>query len=171
MLTWYFLPLVFGAPLFIFAFICSPTGRLEEYLNCMDKIQKAVEYFQDNSPDSPELNRVVGRRSGSWQGWERDRQTDMCRLPSCCKRLVGLLPGEKGVWAQLRKCSFWLFFLSLSPVVFLLVVLSSCFVQFGLVKAYPARGVESIELPPEYLLSVLQLLEQNVRSVAIPLVN
>lgn len=45
-------------------------------MNCMDKIQKAVEYFQDNSPDSPELNRVVGRRSGSWQGWERDRQTD-----------------------------------------------------------------------------------------------
>ncbi|XP_027327169.1 exocyst complex component 7 isoform X12 [Anas acuta] len=36
----------------------GPTGRLEEYLNCMDKIQKAVEYFQDNSPDSPELNRV-----------------------------------------------------------------------------------------------------------------
>ncbi|OXB61146.1 hypothetical protein ASZ78_013709 [Callipepla squamata] len=35
-----------------------PTGRLEEYLNCMDKIQKAVEYFQDNNPDSPELNRV-----------------------------------------------------------------------------------------------------------------
>jgi hypothetical protein len=25
----------------------------------MAKIQKAVEYFQDNSPDSPELNKVV----------------------------------------------------------------------------------------------------------------
>ncbi|XP_064007050.1 exocyst complex component 7 isoform X3 [Pogoniulus pusillus] len=36
----------------------GPTGRLEEYLSCMDKIQKAVEYFQDNNPDSPELNRV-----------------------------------------------------------------------------------------------------------------
>ncbi|XP_059674041.1 exocyst complex component 7-like [Gavia stellata] len=36
----------------------GPTGRLEEYLNCMDKIQKAVEYFQDNNPDSPELNRM-----------------------------------------------------------------------------------------------------------------
>ncbi|KFW88447.1 Exocyst complex component 7, partial [Phalacrocorax carbo] len=36
----------------------GPTGRLEEYLNCMDKIQKAVEYFQDNNPDSRELNRV-----------------------------------------------------------------------------------------------------------------
>ncbi|XP_071620452.1 exocyst complex component 7 isoform X7 [Heliangelus exortis] len=36
----------------------GPTGRLEEYLACMDKIQKAVEYFQDNNPDSPELNRV-----------------------------------------------------------------------------------------------------------------
>ncbi|NWR79423.1 EXOC7 protein, partial [Centropus unirufus] len=36
----------------------GPTGRLEEFLNCMDKIQKAVEYFQDNNPDSPELNRV-----------------------------------------------------------------------------------------------------------------
>lgn len=37
----------------------SPTGRLEEYLGSMAKIQKAVEYFQDNSPDSPELNKVV----------------------------------------------------------------------------------------------------------------
>ncbi|GCC17063.1 exocyst complex component 7 isoform X13 [Chiloscyllium punctatum] len=36
----------------------GPAGRLEEYLNCMAKIQKAVEYFQDNNPDSPELNRV-----------------------------------------------------------------------------------------------------------------
>uniref|UniRef100_A0A8D0ECT3 Exocyst complex component 7 n=1 Tax=Salvator merianae TaxID=96440 RepID=A0A8D0ECT3_SALMN len=36
----------------------GPTGRLEEYLSCMAKIQKAVEYFQDNNPDSPELNRV-----------------------------------------------------------------------------------------------------------------
>ncbi|XP_015269938.1 PREDICTED: exocyst complex component 7 isoform X8 [Gekko japonicus] len=36
----------------------GPTGRLEEYLGCMAKIQKAVEYFQDNNPDSPELNTV-----------------------------------------------------------------------------------------------------------------
>ncbi|XP_073167376.1 exocyst complex component 7 isoform X10 [Lepidochelys kempii] len=36
----------------------GPTGRLEEYLGCMARIQKAVEYFQDNNPDSPELNRV-----------------------------------------------------------------------------------------------------------------
>ncbi|XP_025783327.1 exocyst complex component 7 [Puma concolor] len=36
----------------------GPTGRLEEYLRSMAKIQKAVEYFQDNSPDSPELNKV-----------------------------------------------------------------------------------------------------------------
>ncbi|XP_029418533.1 exocyst complex component 7 isoform X5 [Nannospalax galili] len=36
----------------------GPTGRLEEYLESMAKIQKAVEYFQDNSPDSPELNKV-----------------------------------------------------------------------------------------------------------------
>lgn len=40
-------------------FLPSPTGRLEEYLGSMAKIQKAVEYFQDNSPDSPELNKVV----------------------------------------------------------------------------------------------------------------
>jgi exocyst complex protein 7 len=43
-------------PAFLFP---SPTGRLEEYLGSMAKIQKAVEYFQDNSPDSPELNKVV----------------------------------------------------------------------------------------------------------------
>ncbi|XP_016049612.1 exocyst complex component 7 isoform X7 [Erinaceus europaeus] len=36
----------------------GPTGRLEEYLGSMAKIQKAVEYFQDNNPDSPELNKV-----------------------------------------------------------------------------------------------------------------
>ncbi|XP_006886252.1 PREDICTED: exocyst complex component 7 isoform X3 [Elephantulus edwardii] len=36
----------------------GPTGRLEEYLGSMAKVQKAVEYFQDNSPDSPELNKV-----------------------------------------------------------------------------------------------------------------
>lgn len=38
---------------------CRPTGRLDEYLGCIAKIQKAVEYFQDNNPDSPELNTVV----------------------------------------------------------------------------------------------------------------
>lgn len=30
----------------------------------MARIQKAVEYFQDNSPDSPELNKVVRGRGG-----------------------------------------------------------------------------------------------------------
>lgn len=40
--------------------------------------------------------------AGVGEGWT-DGQTDMCRLPSCCERLVGLLPGEKGVWTQLKK--------------------------------------------------------------------
>ncbi|KAF7652937.1 hypothetical protein LDENG_00090470 [Lucifuga dentata] len=39
----------------------GPTGRLDEYLTCIAKIQKAVEYFQDNNPDSPELNTVKAR--------------------------------------------------------------------------------------------------------------
>ncbi|XP_031691255.1 exocyst complex component 7 isoform X12 [Oncorhynchus kisutch] len=39
----------------------GPTGRLDEYLACIAKIQKAVEYFQDNNPDSPELNTVKSR--------------------------------------------------------------------------------------------------------------
>ncbi|MBN3307601.1 EXOC7 protein, partial [Amia calva] len=39
----------------------GPAGRLEEYLACIAKIQKAVEYFQDNNPDSPELNTVKAR--------------------------------------------------------------------------------------------------------------
>lgn len=62
-------------------FHCSPAGRLVEYLACLDKIQKAVEYFQDNNPDSPELNRVVrstladpGRLYGYMLG---------CQLPTC----------------------------------------------------------------------------------------
>lgn len=71
-LVWCFLAILFffffllGTLLFISGFIFSPTGRLEEYLNCMDKIQKAVEYFQDNNPDSPELNRVVGDAPGTY---------------------------------------------------------------------------------------------------------
>ncbi|XP_069373950.1 exocyst complex component 7 isoform X8 [Paralichthys olivaceus] len=39
----------------------GPTGRLDEYLACIAKIQKAVDYFQDNNPDSPELNTVKAR--------------------------------------------------------------------------------------------------------------
>lgn len=39
----------------------GPTGRLTEYLTCIAKIEKAVEYFQDNNPDSPELNTVKAR--------------------------------------------------------------------------------------------------------------
>uniref|UniRef100_A0A2R8MUA1 Exocyst complex component 7 n=1 Tax=Callithrix jacchus TaxID=9483 RepID=A0A2R8MUA1_CALJA len=47
----------------LYYFFSSPSkyfvlSRLEEYLGSMAKIQKAVEYFQDNSPDSPELNKV-----------------------------------------------------------------------------------------------------------------
>lgn len=49
-------------------FLPSPTGRLEEYLGSMAKIQKAVEYFQDNSPDSPELNKVVRGPQGNVRG-------------------------------------------------------------------------------------------------------
>lgn len=72
-LVWCFLGIFFlcflgHSLLCIFGLIFSPTGRLEEYLNCMDKIQKAVEYFQDNNPDSPELNRVVGCGSRIWHG-------------------------------------------------------------------------------------------------------
>ncbi|XP_061428201.1 exocyst complex component 7 isoform X3 [Lethenteron reissneri] len=36
----------------------GPAGRLEEYLECMARIQNAVEYFTENNPDSPELNTV-----------------------------------------------------------------------------------------------------------------
>lgn len=71
----------------------------------MDKIQKAVEYFQDNNPDSPELNRVVGCGSGTWHGREEGQKQPCCLL-SCCERLTGLLPGEGGVWAQLKKLLF-----------------------------------------------------------------
>ncbi|KAJ8332056.1 hypothetical protein SKAU_G00429650 [Synaphobranchus kaupii] len=36
----------------------GPADRLDEYLVCMDKVQKAVEFFQENNPDSPDLNTV-----------------------------------------------------------------------------------------------------------------
>lgn len=50
--------------------LSRPTGRLEEYLGSMAKIQKAVEYFQDNSPDSPELNKVVRGQQSDVRGWQ-----------------------------------------------------------------------------------------------------
>ncbi|KAG9332163.1 hypothetical protein JZ751_015739 [Albula glossodonta] len=39
----------------------GPAGKLEEYLACIAEIQKAVEFFQHNNPDSPELNTVRAR--------------------------------------------------------------------------------------------------------------
>ncbi|GAB1297090.1 Exocyst complex component 7 [Apodemus speciosus] len=59
----------------------GPTGRLEEYLGSMAKIQKAVEYFQDNSPDSPELNKVTYQKRAS------DPITDGCEPPCGCWNL------------------------------------------------------------------------------------
>lgn len=53
-------------------FFFRPTGRLDEYLACIAKIQKAVEYFQDNNPDSPELNTVVQFN------WHEPRLSDSC---------------------------------------------------------------------------------------------
>lgn len=141
LLTSYFLPLI----LFIFAFIFSPTGRLEEYLNCMDKIQKAVEYFQDNNPDSPELNRVVGHGSGSLHGWDRDSHS-----PATCPLAVrgwwALLPGKEVVWAQLKKWLLWFLFESEpSSISACDILLFSCFMPLGFLKVYPAREIEMLE--------------------------
>lgn len=65
----------------------SPAGRLDEYLSCIAKIQKAVEYFQDNNPDSPELNTVVRFSSSSHKSL-----TVLLRVPSvlllCCRKLA-----------------------------------------------------------------------------------
>ncbi|KAJ8263781.1 hypothetical protein GJAV_G00141220 [Gymnothorax javanicus] len=36
----------------------GPAGRLEEYLGCMAEVLRAVQFFQENSPDSPELYSV-----------------------------------------------------------------------------------------------------------------
>uniref|UniRef100_A0A8C9SNH2 Exocyst complex component 7 n=1 Tax=Scleropages formosus TaxID=113540 RepID=A0A8C9SNH2_SCLFO len=43
--------------------VIKPVGTrvCDPYLACIAKIQKAVEYFQDNNPDSPELNTVKAR--------------------------------------------------------------------------------------------------------------
>ena len=38
---------------------CSPSTSLEKYLECMDKLQKSVQYFTANNPDSPEMSHVV----------------------------------------------------------------------------------------------------------------
>lgn len=119
LLTLYFLPLI----LFIFAFIFSPTGRLEEYLNCMDKIQKAVEYFQDNNPDSPELNRVVGHRSGSLHGRDRDSHSPATR-PLAVRGWWACCLVKKGFGHSWKNDCFG-FCLSLNPAAFLLVIFCS----------------------------------------------
>lgn len=70
-----------------------------------------------------------------------------CCLLSCCKRLTGLLPGEGGDWAQLKKLLFCLLFKSVfSSVSACGILLFLCIVPVGLLKAYLAHVVKLIEL-------------------------
>ena len=36
-------------------------GRLDAYLECLDRLQEAIKYFEDKNPESPELLNVVSR--------------------------------------------------------------------------------------------------------------
>ncbi|NWR66378.1 EXOC7 protein, partial [Bucorvus abyssinicus] len=80
----------------------GPTGRLEEYLNCMDKIQKAVEYFQDNNPDSPELNRVKSLFERGKESLESEFRSLMTRhsKPVPPILILDLISGDDEMEAQ-----------------------------------------------------------------------
>ncbi|XP_068932425.1 exocyst complex component 7 isoform X4 [Petaurus breviceps papuanus] len=80
----------------------GPTGRLEEYLGCMAKIQKAVEYFQDNNPDSPELNRVKFLFERGKESLESEFRSLMTRHSKVVSPvlILDLISGEDDMEAQ-----------------------------------------------------------------------
>ncbi|XP_020858078.1 exocyst complex component 7 isoform X4 [Phascolarctos cinereus] len=80
----------------------GPTGRLEEYLGCMAKIQKAVEYFQDNNPDSPELNRVKFLFERGKESLESEFRSLMTRHSKVISPvlILDLISGEDDMEAQ-----------------------------------------------------------------------
>ncbi|XP_074080620.1 exocyst complex component 7 isoform X8 [Macrotis lagotis] len=80
----------------------GPTGRLEEYLGCMAKIQKAVEYFQDNNPDSPELNRVKFLFERGKESLESEFRSLMTRHSKVVSPvlILDLIGGEDDMEAQ-----------------------------------------------------------------------
>lgn len=75
---------------------------------------------------------------------------------------MGLLPGEGAVWAQLKQQLPWLLF---KPVLGSIsapgILVSFSYARSTLKAALAPVEEELIEPPPEQLLSVLQLLEQN----------
>ncbi|XP_044838153.1 exocyst complex component 7 isoform X5 [Mauremys mutica] len=80
----------------------GPTGRLEEYLGCMARIQKAVEYFQDNNPDSPELNRVKSLFERGKESLESEFRSLMTRhtKPVPPILILDLISGEDEIDTQ-----------------------------------------------------------------------
>ncbi|XP_006136531.1 exocyst complex component 7 isoform X10 [Pelodiscus sinensis] len=80
----------------------GPTGRLEEYLGCMARIQKAVEYFQDNNPDSPELNRVKSLFEKGKESLESEFRSLMTRhtKPVPPILIMDLISGDDEIEAQ-----------------------------------------------------------------------
>ncbi|XP_074870277.1 exocyst complex component 7 isoform X2 [Carettochelys insculpta] len=80
----------------------GPTGRLEEYLSCMARIQKAVEYFQDNNPDSPELNRVKSLFERGKESLESEFRSLMTRhtKPVPAILILDLISGDEEIEAQ-----------------------------------------------------------------------
>ncbi|KAK2112097.1 Exocyst complex component 7 [Saguinus oedipus] len=80
----------------------GPTGRLEEYLGSMAKIQKAVEYFQDNSPDSPELNKVVRDQQNNVRGLGTSVSALVYEGRGASMRMYAELHGRKGQRPRVR---------------------------------------------------------------------
>ncbi|XP_038597954.1 exocyst complex component 7 isoform X2 [Tachyglossus aculeatus] len=75
----------------------GPSGRLEQYLGCLAKIQKAVEYFQDNNPDSPELNRVKSLLERGKESLESEFRSLMSRHSKAVSPvlILDLIAGEE----------------------------------------------------------------------------
>lgn len=48
-----------GIELFNYLLYCRPGRQVDRYIALMEKLTKAVAFFKENNPDSPELNTVV----------------------------------------------------------------------------------------------------------------
>ncbi|XP_039766962.1 exocyst complex component 7 isoform X5 [Ornithorhynchus anatinus] len=82
----------------------GPSGRLEQYLGCLAKIQKAVEYFQDNNPDSPELNRVKSLLERGKESLESEFRSLMARHSKAVSPvlILDLIADFMNVYYQIR---------------------------------------------------------------------
>ncbi|XP_062387939.1 exocyst complex component 7-like isoform X2 [Sardina pilchardus] len=80
----------------------GPTGRLEEYLDCLDQIKTAMEYFQEVIPEGPELKALrQTKNSAKAQLWcEFKRLLLKCSDPASPTDILNLIEEEEVLGTQ-----------------------------------------------------------------------